>query len=120
MFGGEHSTTSSLESYVNPECIKKTNKPLKCLTHYIIKYIIIHDEIDVIKLTFEEAFNDIESIVDTTSIFDKNYLYTKTIDLITSGGFVFLTNKNREKLFEDLNEIIRMEKYEVEKLYDIK
>ena len=118
---GEHSTTSSLESYVNPEkCIKKTNKPLKCLTHYIIKYIIIYDEIDVIKPTFEEAFNDIESIVYTTSIFDKNHLYTKTIDLITSGGFVFLTNNNREKLFEDLNEIIRMEKYEVEKMYDMK
>ncbi|AMD18333.1 hypothetical protein TL18_10125 [Methanobrevibacter sp. YE315] len=116
-----HSTALSLESYIDPEeCIKKSNKPLKYLTNYIIKYLIIHEEIDVITPTFEEAFDDLESFEYADSIFKGEHFYPKTIDLLTIGGFVFLTNNDETKLFKDLDTIRRMEKFEIEKIFDIK
>lgn len=118
---GHHSTALSLESYINPnECIKKSDIPLKYLTNYIIKYLIIYEEIDVINQTFEEAFSDLESLEYVVSIFKGNHFYPKTIDLLTSGGYVFLTNDDEIKLFEDLDTIRRMEKFEVEKMFEIK
>ena len=118
---GEHSTALSLESYLNPdECIKKSNTPLKCLTNYIIKYLIIYEDIDVIKPTFDEAFGDLESTGNTAAFFDGNHFYPKTIDLLTSGGFVFLFNDDETKIFEDLDVIRDMEKFEIEKIFEIK
>ena len=117
---GHHSTALSLESYINPEeCIKKSDRPLKLLTYFIIKSIIIYEGIDVIKQTFDEAFKDSESYMYGASLGD-NRTYSKTIDLLTSGGNVFLVNSDKNKLMEDLNTIRRMEKFEIEKIYKIK
>ena len=117
---GNHSTDLSLESYINPEeCIRKSNIPLRLLTHFVIKSIIIYDEIEVVKQTFDEALNHLESFEYGTSMGD-NRIYPKTIDLLTSGGYVFLTNTDKTKLTDDVNTIRRMEKYEIDKLFEIK
>ena len=117
---GEHSTAVSLESYINPEkCIKKSKKPIELLSYYIIKVLIIYEEIYVIKTHLDEAFNDLESF-SYSNPFGENEIYPKTVDLATSGGMVFLVNANQTKLHQDLDTIKRREKFEVEKLYDIK
>ena len=36
------------------------------------------------------------------------------------GGMVFLTNTDKDKLLEDINEIKRIEEFEVEKIFDIR
>ena len=116
---GEHPTALSVESYLNPkECIKKSDKPLKLLRFYTIKSLIIYEEINVKKSHIEEAFKDLESYEYALSYGD-NKVYPKTIDLATGGGVILLTNKNQEKLMDDINTIKRIEKYEVEKIFDI-
>ena len=118
---GEHSTELSLESYINPnECIKKSKKPLEIQSYYIFKVLIIYEELDVVNIKFEEAFKNLESFEYALSFYGGNRVYPKTIDLATCGGLVFLTNANKKRLFEDLNEIKRMEKSEIEKIFDIK
>ena len=116
---GEHETALSVESYLNPEeCIKKSRKPLKRKTPYIIKNIIVYEEIYVKKAKIEEAFKDLESFQYAVS-FGDNKAYPKTIDLSTAGGFVFLTNRDEDKLWEDLKATKRVEEFEVEKLFEI-
>lgn len=117
---GEHQTALCIESYLNPEeCIKKNDKPLKSLSHYITKDIIVYEEIHVIKSCVEEVFKDLESYQYAIS-FGDNKVYPKTIDLSTSGGIVFLVNKDKNKLMDDVNEIKRIEQFEPEKLFHIK
>ena len=116
---GEHSTALSLESYLNPEeCIKKSNKTLEPLCSYITKDLITYEEIYVAKSHVEEIFEDLGSVQYAISYGD-NRIYPKTIDLTTAGGIVFLANKDENKLLEDLETIKRMEKFEVEKIFDI-
>ena len=117
---GEHATALSLESYLNPkECIKKINRPLKLLASYIIKDLITYEEVNVKKSNVENAFDDLESFRYAISMGD-NKIYPKTIDLATSAGIVFLVNKNKTKLIEDVNEIKRIEEFEVEKMFELK
>lgn len=53
--------------------------------------------------------------------FGDDQVYQKTVDLATSGGgMVFLTNTDKDKLLEDINEIKRIEEFEVEKIFDIR
>ena len=118
---GCHSTALSLESYINPEeCIKKSNTPLRYLTHFNIKYIIIYEDMEVVRTTFDEAFKDLESLRYATPLNEKKLFYPKTIDLLTCGGYVFLTNTDKTKLQEDRDKIRKMEKYEIDKLFEIK
>ena len=116
---GEHETALSLESYLNPEkCIEKSSKPLKRLSYYTIKNIIVYEEIKVKKSNIEDVFKDLESFQGAIS-FGDNRVYPKTIDLSTAGGFIFLTNKDKDKILEDVFTIKRIEQFETEKLFDI-
>ena len=116
---GEHSTALSLESYLYPEkCIKKQGKPLKLLSFYLIKDLITYEEIFVKKSHVETAFSDLESFQYAISV-GENRIYPKTVDLATSSGIVFLANEDNDKLIEDVETIKRIEKYEVEKIFDI-
>ena len=63
-------------------------------------------------------FSNMESFQYAFSFGDER-LYPKTIDLHTCGGLVYLLNKDKAKLMEDLDVIRNMEKYEVEKMFDI-
>lgn len=117
---GEHTTALSLESYLNPEeCIKKVNKPIKIHSHYLIKVIILHEEIYAIKSNLDEGLKDLESYQYSIPWGDDR-VYPITVDLDTCGGIVFLTNKDKDKLFEDLEEIKRREEFEIDKLFVIK
>ena len=117
----EPSTRLSLESYINPEeSLKKVGKPIGYLTNYTIKIIIIYENMEIIKTTYEEAFKDLESVVFANPISSSKTTYTKTVDLATSGGYVYLANNDKSKLKEDLDTIRRMEKYEVDKLFELK
>lgn len=117
---GEHPTALSLESYLNPEeSIKKCKNPINRLYYYCIKSLIMYDDIYVIKSNLEETFDDLDSFEYAISIGD-NRVYPKTIDLATCGGLIFLTNKNRDKLMKDIDTIKRMEKNEIERIFDIK
>ena len=117
---GQHQTRISLESYINPEkTIANQDKAFKVLSHSAIKIMIQYEDIDVIKSKLEEAFTDLESYSYALYAGD-NRIYPKTIDLATSGGMVYLTNKDKDKLMEDIEEIKRVEQFEVEKLFDIR
>lgn len=43
----------------------------------------------------------------------------KTIDLSTVGGIIHLTNKDKEKILEDIETIKQIEQHEIEKIFDI-
>lgn len=117
---GQHQTKISLESYVDPEkTISNQNKELKVLSTGAVKTMIQYEEIDVIKSKLEDAFTDLDSYYCALSAGD-NRIYPKTIDLATSGGMVYLTNKDKDKLMEDIETIKRVEQFEVEKLFDIR
>ena len=117
---GEHETMLSLESYLNPEeCIKKVNKPVKLLSTYLMKCIILYEDTYIVKSRMEETLADLDSLRNIVHFIEEK-LYPKTIDLVTSPGFVYLVNKDKEHLFKDLKEINRMEKYEIDKLFEIK
>ena len=79
----------------------------------------MYDDIYVVKSNLEETFDDLDSFEYAISIGD-NRVYPKTIDLATCGGLIFLTNKNRDKLMKDIDTIKRMEKNEIERIFDIK
>ena len=116
---GEHHTAISLESYLDPEaCISKANKTIEPQSYYVIKPIIMYDDTYVKKSNIEEVFSNMESFQYAFSFGDER-LYPKTIDLHTCGGLVYLLNKDKAKLMEDLDVIRNMEKYEVEKMFDI-
>lgn len=117
---GQHQTMISLESYINPEkTIANQDKTLKVLSPTAIKIMIQYEDIDVIKSKIEESFTDLESYYYALSA-GNNRIYPKTIDLATSGGMVYLTNKDKDKLMEDIETIKRVEQFEVEKLFDIR
>ena len=61
----------------------------------------------------EEQF-DVRN-VSTTSI----DVSPKTIDLSTVGGIIHLTNKDKEKILEDIETIKQIEQHEIEKIFDI-
>lgn len=117
---GEHSTMSSLESYLNPEeCIKKSKKPMKLQSSYLIKYIILYEDTYIVKSHLEEMLGDLDSYRYEVH-FKEDHLYPKTIDLATAAGFIYLVNKDKNKLLKDLEKIRHMEKYEIGKLFEIK
>lgn len=117
---GQHQTRISLESYLNPEkTIANQNKAFKLLSHSAIKIMIQYEDIDVVKSKIEEVFTDLESYC--YALYAGNdRIYPKTVDLATSGGMVYLTNKNKDKLMEDIKKINRVEQFEVEKLFEIR
>ena len=117
---GEHESALSLESYINPEeCIAKSDRPLSYIASFIMKYIIVYEDIYVTRSKVETAFTDLESFQYAIS-FGDDRPYPKMIDLSTAGGMVFLVNKNHDKVIEDVDEIRRIEKDEVEKIFDYK
>lgn len=115
-----HLTDASLLSYLNPdEAIKKYNKPYKTYSSYATKYIILSDEIYVIKSKVKDAFKDLDSFICGIP-FQDDAIYPKTVDLSTCGGLIYLVNEDKAKLFEDIETIRKTEKFEVEKIFDIK
>lgn len=117
---GEHSTILSLESYLNPEeCIKKSNNSIKLLSTYIIKHIILYEDTYIVKSHLDEVFGDLDSVRDIRS-FKMDKLYPKTTHLFSSPAYIYLVNKDNNQILKDLEEINRMEKYEFDKLFDIK
>ena len=117
---GEHPTESALESYLNPQkCIENSKKPFKPVAFGAVKMVVIPEEIEVIKSHVETVFEDLNSY-DYALSFGDNRVYPKTIDLHTIGGLIFLANADKDQLTKDIKTIQRMEKFEIEKIFDIK
>ncbi len=119
---GHHETDLVLDAYLNPKKFAKYPKYIKPKAYGILKHIILNKPIYIKKVTPQKAFNNIESFHAFNMGFDaaaKNRWLYKTINYETSGGTIFLVNKNREQLLSDLERTNEIENDHLNRLYVI-
>ena len=119
---GHHETDMVLDAYLEPKKFAKYDRLIKPKAFGILKHIILDKPIYIRKVTPEKAFKGIESFMSFNMGFDaaaKNRWLYKTINYETSGGNIFLANKNQKHLFADLDLITEIEHHHLERLYDI-
>lgn len=117
---GENHAGASLEAYVNPdEFMKKYDKKFNMKNYYARKDLIVPEECFVVKNNIETVFSDLESF-NCAVAFGEDRVYPKTIDLSTAGGIIHLINANKDKLIEDVEAVKKMERFEFEKIFEIK
>lgn len=117
---GESHSGAALEAYLNMDSFhEKLDKVLKMDHCYVAKYLIVPEECFVLESHVETVFKDLESF-DMAIDFGGGRVYPKTVDLSNCGGIIQLTNRNKDKLMEDVEFVKRFEKEEFEKMFTIK
>ncbi|AMD17805.1 hypothetical protein TL18_07105 [Methanobrevibacter sp. YE315] len=117
---GDSHASAALEAYLDlDEFHEKLNKEFKRDYYYIKKDLIVPKDCFVIENHMEEVLGQLES-ADIIIDFGKNRFYPKTVDLSTSGGIIHLTNRNKDKIMEDLKVIRKIEEEDIEKVFTIK
>lgn len=119
---GHHETNLVLDAYLEPNKFLKYPTLIKPKAFGILKHFILDKPIYIKKVTPDKAFKGIESFHAFNMGFDaaaKNRWLFKTIDYETSGGTVFLVNKNQKQLQLDLKKLTDIEHHHLDLLYDI-
>lgn len=117
---GEHHSGASLEAYMDSdEFMKKYDRKLSMKNYYVLKDLIVPEECFVVKNNVETVFSDLESFKSAVA-FGEDRVYPKTVDLSTDGGLIYLINADKDKLMEDVETIKNMNKYEIDKILEIK
>lgn len=112
-FLGHHETDCILDSYLNPAKFEyEQNKGYKLYGHGALKFIIVPNDIVAKSSPIYHISHNLKSFHKTTSdIIDEAKFFAKTQDLATTGGTVYLTNKNEYELKKDLDFLRKLEKY---------
>ncbi|AMD17807.1 hypothetical protein TL18_07115 [Methanobrevibacter sp. YE315] len=117
---GENHAGAALEAYLNlDEFQEKLNNELEIYQYYVNKDLIMPEECFVLESHVETVFEELDSFNYSVS-FGENKVYPKTVDLSTAAGLVHLTNKDWNKLMDDVNFVRKMEKEEIDKIFTIK
>ncbi|XQP55294.1 MAG: ATP-grasp domain-containing protein [Mycoplasmoidaceae bacterium] len=119
---GHHETNLVLDAYLEPEKFLKYPTLIRPKAFGILKHFILDKPIYIKKVTPDKAFKGIKSFHAFNMGFDaaaKNRWLHKTIDYETSGGTVFLVNKDQKQLQRDLDTLTDIEHHHLDLLYDI-
>ena len=110
---GQHETDSALDSYLNPEKFNyEKNKGYSLYEHGGIKSIIVPKDITAESAPIAEISNRLKSHRETSmDIIEQAKFYTKTQDLETTGGTIYLAHEDPYILQKDIEFLCGVEKY---------
>ena len=110
---GQHETDSALDSYLNPEKFNyEKNKGYSLYEHGGIKSIIVPKDITAESAPIAEISNRLKSHRETSmDIIEQAKFYTKTQDLETNGGTIYLAHEDPYILQKDIEFLCGVEKY---------
>ncbi len=110
---GQHETDSALDSYLNPEKFNyEKNKGYTLYEHGGIKTIIVPKDITAESAPMAEISNKLKSYRETSmGIIEQAQFFSKTQDLETNGGTIYLSHKDPYILQKDLDFLCGVEKY---------
>ena len=113
-----HETDLNLKSFIDPKYFARNNGKIFEPTGYsTLKFIIVPQECFVKKEKLHTALKDLKSYNYSAGM-GNNKNYPKTVDLLTCGGIIYLTHKNKEQLDKDVAYIEDLERNHFEKLFD--
>ncbi len=119
---GHHETNMVLDAYLNPKQFAKYPRLVKPKAYGLLKHIILDKPIYIRRATPHKAFKGIKSFLDFNMGFDASaenrWLY-RTIDYETSGGTIFLVNKDKKKLLADLDRVNDIIKNHLDQIFEI-
>ncbi|WP_407463260.1 ATP-grasp domain-containing protein [Methanobrevibacter sp.] len=110
---GQHETDSALDSYLNPEKFNyEKNKGYTLYEHGAIKTIVVPKDITAESAPMAEISNRLKSHRETSmDIIEQAQFFTKTQDLETTGGTIYLAHEDPYILQKDLDFLCGVEKY---------
>ena len=113
-----HETDLNLKTFIDPNYIKRINgKVFEPKAYSVLKFIIVPKSCYVNKEKLHTALKDLKSY-NYSAGFGSKKIYPKTIDLLTCGGIIYLTYKDKKQLDKDVAYIEDLERNHFEKLFD--
>ena len=112
MIFGHHETDCSLDSYLNPKKFHyDRNKGYRTYAYGFIKEFIVPKDLIVKSAPIRKIGVNLKSHYKTLiNLGNESHLLTKTQDLETSGGSVFLVNKDYRQIKKDLEFLRKIER----------
>lgn len=112
MIFGHHETDCSLDSYLNPEKFNLDRKKgYRTFSYGFMKEVIVPNDLIVKSSPISKIGINLKSCYKTSLNLDiESQLLTKTQDLETSGGTVFLVNKDYRQIKKDLEYLRTIER----------
>ena len=114
-----HETAVSLESYFmdKKHFFERYPERMHLKQPAVVKQICLEKDIYVKKVKIKERLSSLKSF---EYVLDKgdNCIYSKTVDLDTNGGMIYLTAPKYEIIERDLQEILALEKEGLDEFYD--
>ena len=111
MIFGHHETDCALDSYLNPQKFNyDRNKGYRTYAYGFIKEFIIPKDLIVKSAPIRKIGINLKSHYKTILNLGDSHLLTKTQDMETSGGRVFLVNKDYRQIKKDLEFLRKIEK----------
>ena len=110
---GQHETDSILDAYLNPKRFnKKRQERYRLLSQGALKFFIVPQDIEAKSMPIETIASKLESHYKTNvpNIEDRQF-FPKTDDLHTNGGVIYLTNKDKSAIQNDVNYLNTIESY---------
>ena len=110
---GQHETDSALDSYLNPEKFNyEKNKGYTLYGHGAIKSIVVPKDITAESAPVTEFSHKLKSHCETSmEIIEQAKFFTKTQDLETTGGTIYLAHNDPYVVQKDLDFLCDVEKY---------
>ena len=109
---GQHETDSALDSYINPEKFQYQKiQRYQIYEHGIIKSFIVPKDLVARSNPIKYINENLESHYVTNQDITANPKFIKTKDLETSGGEVYLVNKDLQVIHKDLDFLRFIERY---------
>ena len=109
---GQHETDSSLDSYLNPEKFEyEMKKGYKLYAHGVIKALIVPKDIIAVSSPIQYISQELKSHYKTILGFENpKQKLSKTQDLETSAGRVYLVHEYGYQVIKDLELLRNIEK----------
>ena len=119
MISGQHETDSSLDSYLNPEKFElERKKGYHLFAHGAIKTLIVPKDLIAKSSPINDLGLNLESHFKTSAeSVKKPQIFSKTQDLETSGGSIYLVNEDPNQLQKDIDFLRDLEKRAFQLVY---
>ena len=110
---GQHETDSALDCYLNPAKFNyEKSKGYRLYEHAAIKLIVVPKDITAKSAPMNQISNKLKSHHETRmETIGQDNFFSKTQDLETNGGIIFLSHKDGHIMQKDLDFLCDIEKY---------